>query len=399
MVVNIAASFIITADSLSILATGIVLITILLDSPVRNRSYNLKLIFRLLLSDFCLSSMILIYYGIQISNGVNLTTACSICLPILMYFFVSSFVWTVMIAVRFAYTNEKKIYVPKIPLWSVWLIPFVLLIPTIVLNAKGNLVLSVEEDDTVLACTYNHAYKPAVIVDIITIQVPLVITIILNILAYIKGYKALRNSPQSVTARYMRRAGGYLLVLVVVWFPTIAFNIMSRIVNSNQEFLFLFNGVVFLLCSQGFLNVGVYIWSHHKMKRWLLEAFCIYKLMNCCKATDPLKQSQDESSVNDDDIEDIDEEDGDQSESKLSKGFSNSTISKIDNNNNHIYNDSFNKSRSSFQRYQNRHNNNEDSSDLNDFKLKSSFYNKQKTTNPIVTIQDLDSEKYVRFGG
>lgn len=248
---EIVTSLILTADGLSIVSTAVILLTILLDSPARNKSYNLKLIFRLLLSDFCMSLIILIFYCMESAKGpINLSTACSISLPILMFFLVSGFSWTVMIAVRFAYSNQKRIYKPKIPLWGVWLLTFFLLVPTIIMNANGNKVLSAEEDDTVLACTYNHTYRPAIIVDIITVQVPIVISLTLNLLAYAKGYRALKDAPHSVLARYMRRVGGYLMVLIIVWVPVFSYNILSISLKSNHKLTPVLNAVVFLLCSQ-----------------------------------------------------------------------------------------------------------------------------------------------------
>eukprot|EP01035_Chromulina_nebulosa_P017493 gene17493-23047_t len=52
----------------------------------------------------------------------------------------------------------------------------------------------------------------------------------------------------------MRRVGGYLFVLLLVWLPNMIFNIFSIAANSNTEYLSLFQIGIALSSLQGFLN-------------------------------------------------------------------------------------------------------------------------------------------------
>lgn len=71
----------------------------------------------------------------------------------------------------------------------------------------------------------------------------------------------------------MRRAGGYLSVLLIVWIPNIIYNFLS-IFTSNDYASFL-NICVILSSSQGILNVCVYVWSDPGMRRFVRKnAFC-----------------------------------------------------------------------------------------------------------------------------
>lgn len=135
------------------------------------------------------------------------------------------------------------------------------------------------------------------------------------------------------------------------------------------------------------------------MKKWLFEAFCIYKLLKCCKVEpdleDPSKTVPDEN-----DIDDDDEMVGDINTSSTQE---NPVLTE---NSNNFYNDSFTNTfqgknpRNSFQKYQARKRADDDNQsvpNVNEGRTKLSMISKK--INPSVTVEDLDSEKYVRFGG
>lgn len=254
---------IISALSLSLVSSGIVLLSIVFDKH-NNKSYNLKLIFRLLFCDFFIEIVILSCFIAQTyTNSKSLT--CSICLPVIYYFLLSSFLWTIMISLRFLTIDKsfkstilQKI-VPKIHLWWIWIVCFALMVPTIVLNSIGNKVLSTIDEDSPVSCTYNHEYNKSITVDIVTVQFPLFITIIVNFTSYVIGYRALKDSPESVVARHMRRTGGYLLVLVLIWVPIFVFNVLSIALRSNSKFLGLFYAGLFLVSLQVLINTVMII--------------------------------------------------------------------------------------------------------------------------------------------
>lgn len=65
------------------------------------------------------------------------------------------------------------------------------------------------------SCSFDHESTPGIIIDLICFQFPLLVTIFINIYSYTKGIYVLKNSPGSVIARQMKRAGGYLFVLLI----------------------------------------------------------------------------------------------------------------------------------------------------------------------------------------
>lgn len=249
----IASGIIIVTTTLSLLSCFIVLFIISFD-PLVKESLNLQLIFRLLVSN-CLLNLVVLFYNVADSMpGTNLGLVCATCLPLEMYFFLTSFGWTVMLALRFRKSHEMQdgrvlLYRPSIPLWGIWVISLVLILPTVILNSVEYSSLSAEETGTSI-CSYNHDETIPVTIDIITVQFPLCLTILVNIHSYFIGLRALQDSPQSVVARQMRRVGGYLFILLLVWLPNIAFNLVSIITDTNSHFVLLFVVGVCLTTSQ-----------------------------------------------------------------------------------------------------------------------------------------------------
>jgi hypothetical protein len=254
---SIPIILILSALGLSLISSGIVLLSIVFDQN-NSQSYNLKLIFRLLLSDFCIDIVILACFIAQLlsNSSKSKTLTCSVCLPVIFYFLLSSFSWTIMISLRFLTVDRSskesslnKI-ISKIRLWWIWVACFTLMVPTIILNAIGNKVLSAVDEDSPVSCSYNHEYTKSIAIDIATVQFPLFVTIFVNLSSYIIGFRALKDSPQSVVARHMRRTGGYLLVLIIVWVPIFVYNVLSISLQSNSEFIDLFYVGIFLLSLQ-----------------------------------------------------------------------------------------------------------------------------------------------------
>jgi hypothetical protein len=93
-----------------------------------------------------------------------------------------------------------------------------------------------DSSDTSQSCQFDHSSVSGVLTDLICFQAPLIAIIFLNIYTYIRGLLALHNAPQSVIARQMKRAGGYLAVLLLVWVPNIAYNLLVICDDSNEPY-------------------------------------------------------------------------------------------------------------------------------------------------------------------
>lgn len=253
--------------------------------PRAKESYHLQLVNRLLISDFGLSFSVVFYYVIQYAlNTDQLKQVCKIYLPVILYFFVTSYCCTIILALRFRTLNDmnaqRKAWVPPIGLNYVWIFPLFCSIPIFISAWATNDVTTVHvnDSDTNQVCTFNHDSILGESLDLVFFQLPLLMTIIINGYSYIKGVRALRNSPHSVVARQMRRAGGYILVLLVVWVPNIAYNMLSIFVGNNDSFSALLDLAVFLTSSQGFFDVAVYVYSNQQMRKWLYRNLVFFRI-------------------------------------------------------------------------------------------------------------------------
>ena len=234
------AALTLSAATLSLICCSVVALSIRLD-PRGSKSYHLILVQSLLRADIGLALSIVIYFAVQFHvSGDNLERFCKVYLPFLVYFFLVSSGWTVMLALRFRSSQNvaAQLNKPPLPMWAVWAIP---IIPAAVMMIMSNIHTDVTDartnsQDTNQACQFNHSSLGGILVDIICFQAPLIAIMFLNIYTYMKGLLALHNAPHSVIARQMKRAGGYLMVLLVVWVPNITYNLLVICDDTNEPY-------------------------------------------------------------------------------------------------------------------------------------------------------------------
>jgi hypothetical protein len=219
------------------------------------KSYHLRLVQGLLQSDIGLSMSIIVYFAVQYHlSGDSLQTFCKSFLPFLVYFFLVSSAWTVMLALRFRMSqsvsaNANK---PPVPMYAIWLIP---LVPAAImmgtsLSLDGVANVNSLNNDTNKSCQFNHATTSGILVDLFCFQGPLILIIIINVYHYAGGLLELKNAPHSVLARQLKRAGGYIAVLVAVWVPNIAYNLLVMSDKSSEPYVNFLILTVMLSASQ-----------------------------------------------------------------------------------------------------------------------------------------------------
>lgn len=269
-----------------------VVISIYYDKRNIKKSYHLRLVQRLLLSDIGLSSCVIWYYIMQfIMNSTELEYFCDFYLPTVVYFFLCSYGWTVLLAFRFRSSHtEKKASGPPVPMWVVWATPLPLCLSIFITAFAAGDATTVQSNnsDTNQSCTFNHDSTTGIVLDLLTFQCPLLLTILVNCYSYSRGLMALRNTPHSVMARQMRKAGGYLGVLLVVWVPNIVYNFLTMFDGGDDEYHGFLDMVIVLSSLQGFLNVCVYVWSNRQMRSWFWRHLFCFVLF---RGGDPRQQS------------------------------------------------------------------------------------------------------------
>ena len=228
------------AASLSLICCAAVALSIRLD-PRGSKSYHLILVQSLLRSDIGLALSIIVYFSVQYHvSGDDLERFCTTFLPFLVYFFLVSSFWTVMLALRFR--NSQNVAAqfnrPPVPLWAVWAIPTIPAIVMLIMSESRSDVTDARTNssDTNQSCQFNHSSAAGILTDLICFQAPLIVSILLNVYTYAHGLMALRNSPHSVIARQMKRAGGYMCVLLFVWVPNIVYNLLVIGDDSNEPY-------------------------------------------------------------------------------------------------------------------------------------------------------------------
>jgi hypothetical protein len=282
---------------LSIVACLSVILSVLLY-PKAKESFHLQLVNRLLLSDLGLSCCVVFYFIIQFGiDTPQLKQFCKVYYPTLLYFFISSFWCTTILSSRFRTLNDssaqKKVWTPPIKLNYIFLFPLLSAFPVLIgAWATGAVTtVHVNSQDTNQVCSFNHDTIIGMALDLIFFQFPLFCTIVINGYFYTKGVLALRNSPQSVIARQMNRAGGYMLVLLVVWVPNIFYNMVTIFAGTNDSYLALLDLCVFLTSAQGMFDVAVYVWSNQKLRKWLYKNLVFFRLIDlCCNYPRPNQQ-------------------------------------------------------------------------------------------------------------
>lgn len=245
----------------------------------KKTSYHLQLVSRLLICDVGISLCIIMYFITEhATGGAHMRAFCNVFLPLILFCFLASFGWTIMLAMRFRTSHDINGAVAAAPAWVfrlVWAVPLLLcLAAVIVIWSAGHVTAEQGDDDdhsTDNSCTFDHEHWNGILLDLAVFQMPILLTIAINLYIYSCGLRSLGNAPHSVIARQMRKAGGYLAVLVVVWVPNLVYNLLSIADGSDRAYGSLLDMSVLLFSLQGFLNVCVYVYSNEKMRRWLLR--------------------------------------------------------------------------------------------------------------------------------
>jgi hypothetical protein len=206
-------------------------------------------------ADMGVAACVVFYSSVQFDVGSrDLEELCKAYVPLLCYFFLVSAGWTTMLALRFrssqhvpATTNK-----PPLPLWSVWVLPIVPAVAALVVAALVPGVTSVRtnSDRTNHACVFDPNTTQGVATDFVLYQTPLIIMLAFNMYNYLRGLLALRNAPQSVLARSMKKAGGYMSVLFLVWVPVIVYNFVAASSRHGYSYDYFFDIAVILQASQ-----------------------------------------------------------------------------------------------------------------------------------------------------
>lgn len=244
-------NFLLLCSCISLLSCFIVLFAIASD-PLGAKSVNTKLIFRLLFCDLMICVIYIIYYCVDHSlknydsnDDVNERTMeifCKYYLAFPMFFFIASWGWTALIAYRFSIkpsiSREKTIKIKKlpIPMHFIWIISLIIILPTLlsVIFTKHG-VSNVEISSRSRQCIYNYGTALGQSLNILTLLIPMSLTLLYNIYCYGNGLLALQTAPQSVISRQMRRAGGYVFIFIGVWAPNFTYSILRIIGNTSTS--------------------------------------------------------------------------------------------------------------------------------------------------------------------
>lgn len=245
-------NFLLLCALISLLSCSVVLFALASD-PLGAKSVNTKLVFRLLFCDIMICIVYIIYYGVDQSlrnydsnddfDDSTMQIFCKFYLPFPMFFFVASWGWTALLAYRFSIkpsinsnTSKNKVKIKKLPvkMHIIWLISFIIVLPTIVSVIVTNRdVSNVEISSRSRQCIYNYGTVLGQALNIITLLTPMSLTLLYNIFCYGNGLLVLQTAPQSVISRQMRRAGGYVFVFIAVWAPNFTYSILRLIGNTS----------------------------------------------------------------------------------------------------------------------------------------------------------------------
>ena len=143
---------------------------------------------------FSLVALVWNFMALRLFDDTDLDIACRAYLPFPIYFFLCGYGCNIFIACRFT-TNPGSIesnIVSKTPIYFVWASSFVMVLPIIILNTSDRYYVSdVIDYDSALTdkgsyCMFNHSDMRAQMVNNICFQVPLVLTLGINLWAYVK---------------------------------------------------------------------------------------------------------------------------------------------------------------------------------------------------------------------
>ena len=125
-------------------------------------------------------------------------------------------------------------------------------------------------------CTFNHSVVNGIILDLLCLQLPLVSAISLSSYLYVVSVRALKNSPASVVERQLKRALGYIGVMLLVWVPNILYNFATIKNRSNTSHHVGLDTVVILVASQVRSSSQIAYMREKLMKQCFLDCvgFC-----------------------------------------------------------------------------------------------------------------------------
>lgn len=278
--------------SLSLLTTGVVLVFFVVQyrSEPSSASRLLWIVMMIMLCDGCISICVLFWHFMQFHepDSATINDMCKAFLPFPIFFFLAGYGWTIMVAWRFQQVSErKKLYEPAF--FIVWAVAFVFILPIIALNISGNeyevsrAIKTHSTGGSHTYCVFDSRTTSGIWTNIICFQLPLLITIAVNVQAFTKGLRALQHSPQSVLAREMNRTGKYLAVLLIVWVPNFMANLVQILSsglasdddnddeNIEENVGYFVETMVLMSSMQGFLNALVYAYGHKNFNKFVKQ--------------------------------------------------------------------------------------------------------------------------------
>ena len=144
---------------------------------------------------------------------------------------------------------KSSINLSPFPFWIIWATSLMLSLPILIISFIDENIISIQKDNNE-SCTFNYNNNVTIITTVICFQAPLIITIILNVYFYARGLRSLRTSPHSVISRKIRRAGGYIAILLIVWIPNAIYSFINMFDNSENTYKSLLDLSILLMCSQ-----------------------------------------------------------------------------------------------------------------------------------------------------
>jgi hypothetical protein len=143
--------------------------------------------------------------------------------------------------------------------WGVWLLSLLLILPIPLNNLinqndePSEYNVNVSYDNGIIQGCIYHGSLTLFVFDVITFQIPVILTIFTDLYFYFVGIRSFVNAPGSVVARQMEKIGGFLLVLLITFIPNCVYNFIvlwdglshSKVINEEAEGR-LFNAVIVL---------------------------------------------------------------------------------------------------------------------------------------------------------
>jgi hypothetical protein len=174
------------------------------SSPWRRSSF-LMWALRLVVVNGLLSFTALLWSLLSFRSG-NDEVACRVFLPFPIFFFLCGYGCNIFIALRFTRDpgTFKSQILSKSPFYAVWAFCLTMVLPIIAMNVFNEYEISeVMDFDTPLSskgsiCMFSAHKLRAKVINNICFQIPLLLTLAINVWAYLKGLHALRDAPQSV---------------------------------------------------------------------------------------------------------------------------------------------------------------------------------------------------------